>query len=248
VERGQLTVDDPVYQHISELVDFKIVRKFDDQGKAVKAQHTKPITSRTFLTHTSGLTYDAIHPKSLSRLGYRNRAANVDVTLLQRFDALLTFEPGESWMYGPGIDYAGLLIERISGLTLEGCMHKNLWERLGIKGMTLQIESRPGMKARIADMSLRDDESGKVEYTNAGLTYADEDLEGVQYHMGGQGAFTSPEEYLKILHALLTTDEDEKILRKASLAEFFTPQFGEGASEAINEFLQNDEVYPRDDQ
>jgi CubicO group peptidase (beta-lactamase class C family) len=242
VERGQLTLDDPVYEHIPELKDFKILKTFDDQGKPVEVQHTKPMTLRTLLTHTSGLTYDGMHPKLLAWLAYHGRKPGVGATILQRFDAPLTFEPGESWMYGSGIDYAGLLIERVTGLTLEEYMRQNLWEPLGIKDMTFQLKSRPDMKERMADMSLRDEESGKVKYTGAMEAYHSPDGDEVQDCMGGQGVFTSPEEYLKVIHALLTTDENEKILKKETLKEFFTPQLGEVAAATINAVLQDDMV------
>lgn len=242
VEQGKLTLDDPVYTHIPELKDLKIIKTFDNDGKPVEVQHTKPITLRTLLTHTSGLTYDAMHPKLLAWLAYNGREHSTGSKLLQRFNAPLTFEPGESWMYGPSIDYAGLLIERVTGLTLEEYMRQNLWEPLGIKDMTFKISSRPDMKERMADMSMRDEETGKVRYTGSTQWYTDADGNDLQDCMGGQGVFTSPEEYIKVLHAVLTTDEDEKVLKKHTLKEFFTPQFSEGPSAAMNAILQDDMV------
>lgn len=242
VERGKLILDDPVYTHIPELKDFKVLQTFDKEGKPVEVKHTKPITLRTLLTHTSGLTYDGMHPKLLAWLAYHGRDHSVGKKLLQRFDAPLTFEPGESWMYGPGIDYAGLLVERVTGLRLEEYMRQNLWNPLGIVDMTFQLKSRPDLKERMADMSVRDAESGKVRYTEARMTYQDADGEEVEDCMGGQGVFTSPEEYIKILHALLTMDEDEKLLKKETVKEFFKPQLGEEASATINAFLQEDMV------
>lgn len=242
VERGKLTLDDPVHTYIPELKDIKILQTFDKEGKPVEVQHNKPITLRMLLTHTSGLTYDAMHPKLLAWLAYHGRDHSVGKKLLERFNAPLTFEPSESWMYGPGIDYAGLLIERVTGLTLEEYMRQNLWDPLGIVDMTFQLKSRPDLKERIADMSMRDAESGKVRHTDAIMTYQDADGEEVEDCMGGQGVFASPEEYIKILHALLTTDENEKVLKKETVKEFFTPQLGEGASVVINAFLQEDMV------
>ncbi|KAF9694899.1 hypothetical protein EKO04_006903 [Ascochyta lentis] len=242
VERGQLTLDAPVYTHIPELKDFKILKTFDNEGKPTEVQHTKPITLRMLLTHTSGLSYDAMHPKLLAWLAYHGRQPSVGAKLLQRFDAPLVFEPGESWMYGSGIDYAGLLIERVTGLTLEEYMRENLWVPLGIKDITFQLKSRPDMKEKMADMSERDEKSGKVRYTGARMTYQDADGEEVQDCMGGQGVFTTPEEYIKVLHAFLTTDENEKLLKKDTLNEFFKPQLGEGASAAINAMLQDDMI------
>jgi hypothetical protein len=60
--------------------------------------------------------------------------------------------------------------------------------------------------------------------------------------MGGQGSFTSAEEYLKILHGLLTTEDSEKILKKETLEMFFEPQLGDGSRAALNAVLQDDMV------
>lgn len=242
VERGKLTLDEAVYPHIPELKDFKILQTFDNEGKPVEVQHTKPITLRTLLTHQSGLTYDAMHPKLLAWLAYRGRKPSTGATLLKRFDAPLTFEPGESWMYGSGADYAGLLIERVTGLTLEEYMRQNLWEPLGIKDMTFQLKSRPDMKDRMADMSKRDEGSTKVRYTQERMGFQEENGEEVQSCMGGQGVFTSAGEYIKVLKALLTTDEDEKLLKKDTIKEFFKPQLCESGSAVFNAICQDEAV------
>lgn len=60
--------------------------------------------------------------------------------------------------------------------------------------------------------------------------------------MGGQGTFTSAEEYLKVLRAVLTTGADEKILKKSTVEEFFKPQLGEGSKKMLNMMLQDDYV------
>ncbi|KAH7345876.1 beta-lactamase/transpeptidase-like protein [Pyrenochaeta sp. MPI-SDFR-AT-0127] len=241
VERGLVNLDEPVYKHIPELESFPVLKGFEEDGKPIEEKHTKPITLRLLLTHSSGLTYDATHPKALAWLSYHNRKPGTSGKLLERFDTPLMFEPGESWMYGPSIDYAGLLVERVTGLTLEAYMKKNLWEPLGIRDITFFPSSRPDMKARMADMSVRDG-TGKVRYTSAKMTYQDGNGKEVEDCMGGQGTFTTAEEYLKVIHALLTCDENEKILTKSSLEEFFKPQLGKGSSATLNAVLQDDMV------
>lgn len=242
VERGKLTLDNPVYDHIPELKDFKILRSFDKNGEPIEVQHTKSITLRTLLTHTSGLTYDSMHPKLLAWLAYHGRKSDASANLLQRFNAPLIFEPGASWMYGPSIDYVGLLIERVTGQTLEEFMRQNLWEPLSIKDMTFKLSSRPDMKERMADMSTRDEKTGKVRHTRARMPYLGADGEEVQDCMGGQGVFTTVEEYSKILKAVLTMDENEKLLKKDTVKEFFTPQLGVAPSTAMNAIVQDDTV------
>lgn len=242
VERGLVTLDEPVYKHIPELKSFNVLTGFEDNGKPIEKKHTNALTLRHLLTHTSGLTYDATHPKALAWLKYHNRSPGSSGKLLERFSVPLMFEPGESWMYGSSIDYAGLLVERVTGQSLESYMRQNLWEPLGIRDMTFHLSSRPDMRERMADMSLRDVNTGKVRPTGSRMPYLDGDMKEVEDCFGGQGVFTTPEEYIKVLHAVLICDENEKLLKKASLEEFFKPQLGEGSSMALNAILQDDMV------
>jgi hypothetical protein len=83
---------------------------------------------------------------------------------------------------------------------------------------------------------------GKVGYMEGRRGYQDVDGGEMLDCMGGDGVFTSAEEYIKILKALLTTDEDEALLKKDIVESFFMPQLGEGASAAMNGMLQDDMV------
>jgi CubicO group peptidase (beta-lactamase class C family) len=175
VERGLVSLDESVYKHIPELEDFKIIKGFEEgSGKPIEEKPTVPITLRMLLTHSSGLTYDATHPLTIKWLAYHKRESGSSGKLLERFSAPLVFEPGESWTYSPSIDYAGLLVERVTGKTLEEYMKTNLWEPLGIKDMTFNLGRRPDMKEKLADMSVRD-ETGKVRFTGARMMYQDAD-------------------------------------------------------------------------
>jgi CubicO group peptidase (beta-lactamase class C family) len=241
VERGQLSLDDPVYKHIPELEPRTVITSIDAEGKPTEQKHTKAMTLRHLLTHSSGLTYDSLHPLNIAWLTYHKRKPSQSGTVLERFSSPLVFEPGESWAYGPSTDYVGLLIERVSGMTLEQFMKENLWNQLGIKDMTFNPSKRPDMKARLADMSLRG-EDGKVAFSDARLPYHDENRDYVEGCMGGQGSFVSPEEYLKVLQAVLNADVDEKILKKETLETFFAPQLGGGSKGMLNMVLQDDMV------
>ncbi|KAF2012474.1 beta-lactamase/transpeptidase-like protein [Aaosphaeria arxii CBS 175.79] len=240
VERGQVTLDDPIYKHIPELKDHPILEDFNEDGSPIETPHKTPITLRHLLTHSSGLSYDALHPKLIAWLKYHGREPSTSGKLLERFSAPLVFEPGTSWMYGPGIDYAGLLVERISGLTLEEYMRKNLWEPLGIKDMTFKLSTRPDLSERRARMSKRPEGSETVGAWDEKDVNATADGSELEDCLGGQGVYTSIEEYLKVLVGLLTTDENEKILKKETVELFFTPNLGEGSTAMLNAVLQDD--------
>lgn len=242
VERGLADLDAPVYSHIPELQSFNVLEGFKDDGTPIEHKHITPITLRHLLTHTSGLTYDATHPKALAWLSHHNRQPGTSGKLLERFSVPLMFEPGSSWMYGPSTDYAGLFVERVTGQSLEEYMRADIWDALGIKDMTFHLSKRPDMKARLADMSLRDPETGKVRHTGMRMPYTDGEGKEVVDCFGGQGVFTTTEEYVKVLKAVLVCDEEEGMLKKGTLEEFFRPQLGEGSKAALNAILQDDMV------
>lgn len=240
VERGLITLDEPIYKYIPELKDFPIIEGFKEDGSPIEVPHKIPITLRTLLTHSSGLSYSVMHPKLVAWTQYHGKESNMSGKLLERFTHPMIFEPGTSWMYGSSIDFAGLLIERISGLSLEDFMKQNLWEPLGIKNMTFSLSRRPDLKAKMAEMSFRDEKTKKMRSNTDPLPYMNESGGDVEDCMGGQGVFTSAEEYMKVLHAMLTTDENEKILKKETTELFFTPQLSEGALEMMNMVLMDD--------
>lgn len=242
VEQDLVTLDEPVYKHIPELESYTVVKSIEEgTGKPIEEEHTVPMTLRHLLTHSSGLSYDAIHPKLIAWLAYNKRTSSGSGKLLERFKHPLVAEPGESWAYGPSIDFAGLLVERLSGKTLEEYMKANLWGPLGIKDTTFFLSRRPDMKERQAGMSLRT-EDGTLRFTDGALPYKRGDGGEIEDCMGGQGTFTSAEEYLKVLRAVLTTGADEKILKKSTVEEFFKPQLGEGSKKMLNMMLQDDYV------
>ncbi|KAH7122517.1 beta-lactamase/transpeptidase-like protein [Dendryphion nanum] len=237
VERGLISLDDPVYSHIPELKDFKIITGFDDQGAPITVPHKNPITLRNLLSHSSGIAYDAMYPLLGAWLKSQGKESSMAGRLLERFDVPLIFEPGTSWMYGPSIDFAGLLIERITKQTLEEYFAKNIWEPLGIKDMTFFLAKRPDLKERLSKMSKRS-ESGKVttwdEPYHVGTGVEVEDC------LGGQGLFAAPKEYIKVLHAVLTSDEDGKLLKKETVHQLFSGQLSEGGKSLMGMVLQDE--------
>jgi CubicO group peptidase (beta-lactamase class C family) len=242
VEQNKLNLDDPVYEKIPELKDFPVLKGFStDDGSPIEAPHTQPITLRSLLVHTSGFSYESIHPLQMQWLQFHGREVGMAGTVLERYSAPMVFQPGSSWMYGPSLDFVGLLIERVTGQTLESYMRVNLWEKLGIKDMTFFISKNEGMKSRFAEMANRDAATGKISKHQGYVPWADETgLKETEGCMGGHGVFATLEEYIKVLHAVLTCDDDEKILRKETLELLFSPQLGPASKATMNGFLQSD--------
>lgn len=65
----------------------------------------------------------------------------------------LVFQPGEGWEYGVGIDWAGIALERTTGLSLNEYCTRNIFEPLGLKNISMFPSE--DMKKRLAFMNHR---------------------------------------------------------------------------------------------
>jgi CubicO group peptidase (beta-lactamase class C family) len=111
VEDGRLGLDDPVGRWLPQLAEPKRLEGFDEAGQPILSPAKAPITLRRLLSHTSGLAYgftSAALDRYITATGVIANGPNAP-------DLPLVFEPGEGWIYGVGIDWAGKLVEAVSG-------------------------------------------------------------------------------------------------------------------------------------
>lgn len=151
-------------------------------------------------------------------------------TVVESYNTPLLFEPGTSWTYSTGMDWAGLLISRVSKMTLEEYFQKNIMARLDIEDITFWPEKHAELKDRLASLSIR----GQPSTDGAGkcLPYKGPSMaSAVQEEFGGQGLFASAPSYLKILKSILT--DDEKLLSKQTTAMMFSAQLTAESRQAL---------------
>jgi methyl acetate hydrolase len=111
VERGKLSLDEPVARHLPRLANLDVLEGFDPSGKPSLRPAKTEITLRHLLTHTSGLGYDTWDQRMYE---FTQRAGETYPK-----PGPLMFEPGTRWQYGQGIDWAGRLVEALAGSTLD---------------------------------------------------------------------------------------------------------------------------------
>ena len=155
-------------------------------------------------------------------------------TALERYVGPLLYEPGTSWEYSVGIDMAGVMIERATGMDLQKYMQKEIWSKLGIREMAFMPyleRGFEGLKERMPVMAAREGE--KV------VSKPDADGRAPMVDcQGGGGIVTSPEEYVKVLRAVLV--DDGTLLRKETVEMMFEPQLGEQSRVALNKLADDD--------
>jgi len=201
---------------------------------------------RHLLSHSSGLCYTLTYPLLHQYRKWQGLALEQDYDNLdQNFTYPLLFDPGTSWAYGPNLDWASRLIARASGMSAEEFLQKYMVEPLGIgaDNMTFELQKHPAMQARRGDMTIRGDatftaESGGASQTET-LQYLDEKYwyKDIEPH-GGQGIYTSPESYMKVMWSILSNDG--KLLKPETRGLLFqralTPKAEEGLEKYCEEF------------
>ncbi|KAK4503729.1 hypothetical protein PRZ48_004644 [Zasmidium cellare] len=218
VEQGQLRLDDAKQVHYlcPELNQKKVLR---DDGTL--EDRKRDITLRMLLAHTSGFGYEFFNEK----LREYGRPVGYDVFHADIRDVLrmpLVKQPGEGWEYGTGIDWAGIVLERATGVRLNDWIQNNIMEPLGLKAVNMFPTAE--MKRQLAFMHQRwpSDPSKKSEerdhiYREPILAETPEDRERL-FHSGGAGCFAKPAEYVQILATLLNDGKSpitgERILQQ----------------------------------
>lgn len=124
----------------------------------------------------------------------------------------LVQQPGTVWEYGTGIDWAGIALERATGVRLNDWIQKNIMEPLGLKNINMIPTEE--MKKELAFMHQKWPGQSKSEerdhiYREPLLAETDEEKERL-FHSGGAGCFARPKEYVQVLAALLNDGKSPK--------------------------------------
>ena len=211
VERGKLSLDGPAKAVIPALGDCVVLEGFDAAGKPRTRKAARDITLRHLLTHTAGFAYDIWKPE----IGKYMEAMEVPGIISCQNKALmlpLLFEPGERWEYGINIDWAGKMVEAVSGQRLGQFMHDNILGPLGMDSTAFRITD--AMRGRLA----------KIHHRADGKLVPDPALELPQepeFEMGGGGLYSTAGDYLKFVRMMLNqgrSDKGEAVLKPETVA------------------------------
>lgn len=183
--------------------------------------------NRNLLTHTVGLGYDLADPDLLKWSEFVGRTArNLDWNR-EGFNTPFKFAPGDGWYYGTAMDWAGLLLEMITGQKLGEYMEQNIFEPLGINDTGFWPEKLPQTKNRAAVYSYR-----KGDALEPGPKPVPDEHE---VESGGSGLFTTAKDYALFLKGLL----QGRLVKEATLKQMFTPQLNETQTNMLENICYN---------
>ena len=219
VEDGLLSLTSDLSTVAPELTSKAVLVGFSDDadGTPLLEPQARPITLEMLLTHSSGTAYSFLHP-ALGRWqagGFSSRSSDHKMTVEQFFDAPLAFQPGSGFMYGQGLDWAGRIVERLTGKTLCERMHERIFAPLGITDAQFYPVTREDLRARLVDLNQDDPECvGRAVLGGGG------DMNrATKGDFGGHGGFMTTPDYLKVLRSLLVNDGT--LLKPATVDDMF---------------------------
>ena len=210
VEQGKLSLDAPITDHFPEFNKLKVY----EAGRTVAPK--RPITLKHLLTHTAGFSYGwSEHPvdQAYQDIGLlKNTRSSKD--FVQKVAKLpLIYHPGEKWHYSIAVDLQGILIERVSGMSLGNYLKKEFFEPLGMKDTSFRV---PRSKKSRFSSNYRNNE-GELKLEDSFRTSAYYDKKAFQ--SGGGGLVSTASDYYQFARMLLNGGElnGKRYLKKATL-------------------------------
>ena len=111
---------------------------FDDDGTPRTRPPRRAITLRHLLTHTAGFSYE-IWSDAIVRYQEATGTPGVMGCENATLATPLLFDPGDRWDYGINIDWAGKLVEAVSGQRLGDYLREHLLGPLGMSDTAFRI-------------------------------------------------------------------------------------------------------------
>lgn len=217
-ERGKLDLDAPASNVVPAIAEIQVLTGFDAAGKPQLRAPKRPITLRHLLTHSAGFSYEIWNP-DMQKVQEAFGIPGVIECKNKALTLPLVADPGERWEYGLNIDWAGKMVESVSGRKLGQYLKENVLGPLGMNSTAFRIT--PEMRSRLAGTHLRGPD-GKL------APYPFELTQEPEFEMGGGGLYGTMGDYLRFVRMILNGGQldGERVLKPETVASLGVNQMG----------------------
>lgn len=222
-DEGRFLLDDPISKWLPEYENH-MVRLQGYQGAPPVGAH-RPVTVRHVLTHTSGLTMNP-NNRGLSQ-EQRDQVTNHGKrhpTLREHVEAAAIipgfFHPGDQWLYGDSTNYVAVLVEEISGQTLDAFLRERIFDPIGMPDTDYFV---PREKVDRVAAVYRPAADGTIE-----LSRSPAFVEPTHYFPGVAGLKSTINDYYRFAQMIANGGELDgvRILGRMTINNMITNQIG----------------------
>ncbi|HZQ53371.1 MAG TPA: serine hydrolase domain-containing protein [Bryobacteraceae bacterium] len=232
VDEDKIALHDPISKYAPEFSKMRVLKSPDGPLEET-VDCASAITFKHLLTHQSGLTYADFHRAAIGRAYREALGGDIDSDVapddwIRRLANLpLIGHPGSAMYYGRSTDLLGFVIARIEGSSLGAVLERRIFRPLGMKDTGFVV---PEEKRHRRSAAYGFDETGHLtKRTTWGDVVAPERPPNMAYESGGQGLWSTIDDYLKFARLFLGDGavDGVRLLRPETLATMMTNQLTE---------------------
>lgn len=146
-EEGKWKLDDPVSKYVPEFASLRVFKGVNADGSFDTIPADRPPTMRELMSHSAGFAY-GLNPDNPIDKAYVDTGvlgSKSQAEFAQKVAALpLVAQPGTRWKYSVAVDIQGMIIERLTGMSLGDFMQQRIFGPLKMTdtGFWLPAEKR----------------------------------------------------------------------------------------------------------
>jgi CubicO group peptidase (beta-lactamase class C family) len=162
-EEGKWRLDDPVTKFVPELANLKVYKGQNPDGTFITEPAARAPTLREIMSHTGGFAYGLRTDQPIEK-AYRDSGLLGSKTQAEFLATLaklpLASQPGTEWRYSVSVDIQGLIVERLSGMSLAEFMKRRIFDPLKMTDTAFWVP--PAKSDRLAALYMIDPKARKL--------------------------------------------------------------------------------------
>ena len=162
-EEGKWRLDDPVTKFVPELAHLQVYKGQNPDGTFITEPAARVPTMREIMSHAGGFAYGLRTDQPIEK-AYRDSGLLGSKTQAEFLTSLaklpLASQPGTEWRYSVSVDIQGLIVERLSGMSLADFMKTRIFDPLKMPDTAFWVP--PAKQDRLAALYIPDPKTRKL--------------------------------------------------------------------------------------